>query len=190
MQGRALKCCSYIRGVHLLMTLYEIITGCQKNDERAHVLFLKRFLHTMVKHCRRMVRDPRDIMEIVNHGFLKAFRAIENNFIYQSDNQTEAWLRKIMTNLCLDHIEKEVKKKGKFTHEIPDSAQPGEIIPSMEYRDMLDFLHMVKKKYRMVFILFVVEGLTHEEIAEQLNITVNTSYSYLNRARKILQKFI
>lgn len=123
---------------------------------------------------------------ILNDAFMKVFDNIKK---YDINRPFKPWFRRIVVNTSINHYHKTKKKRER--HEIDFSTnQVGKnetIISGISYREIIDMVQHLSPAYRTVFTLHVIEGFTHEEIANRLDIAVGTSKSNLHKAKKNLQ---
>jgi len=124
----------------------------------------------------------------MNQGFFKVFTRIES---YDSAKPFKAWLGKIMINTSIDHYRSNLKmaytdELDKAEH-ISDNELPDR---NLAYNDLLAMVQQLPNAYRTVFNLFAIEGYSHEEIGELLNINAGTSKSNLHKARIKLKQMI
>jgi len=135
-------------------------------------------------------------MDVVNDSFVKIFNHF-NTFKIGSEDDNEkilmGWLKKITINTAIDHLRK--KQMVPEIGGIPESAF--EATSSYYNADQLalynDLMILVKElppNNRVVFNLYVIDGYSHAEIADLMNINIGTSKSHLSRARATLQKGI
>lgn len=127
--------------------------------------------------------------EIVNDGFMKVFQKIDQ---HATESSFKAWLRKIMINSSIDHYRKEVKHRhheeinGKtFLESVNNNA-----LDDLSYAELISMIQKLSPAYRAVFNLYVIDGFTHQEIAQALGISEGTSKSNLMKARENLKKMI
>ena len=145
--------------------------------------------------CDRYVNNQDDALEILNDGFLKIFKEIHHFQPAYSDvvSSFKGWLKKIMVYTAIDHFRKNQKHKivtslDNMVIHIPTHSD--EAIHKLSYDDIIRGIQELSPGYRAVFNLFVIEGLSHDEIAAQLGITSGTSKSNLSKARQQLQKIL
>ena len=145
--------------------------------------------------CDRYTNNQDDAVEILNDGFLKVFKEIHRYQPAYADvvGSFMGWLRKIMVYTAIDHFRR--NQKHRFTAELDNGiiqiASGGEdALDKISYDEIIRSIQKVTPGYRTVFNLFVIEGFSHEEIAEKLGISVGTSKSNLSKARKQLQKIL
>jgi RNA polymerase sigma-70 factor (ECF subfamily) len=145
--------------------------------------------------CDRYTNNQDDAVEILNDGFLKVFKEIHRYQPAYADvvGSFMGWLRKIMVYTAIDHFRR--NQKHRFTADIDNGiiqiASAGEdALDRISYDEIIRSIQKVTPGYWTVFNLFVIEGFSHEEIAEKLDISVGTSKSNLSKARKQLQKIL
>ena len=137
------------------------------------------------------------MVEIVNDGFIKIFRELHSFKPVFDDEEIslKGWIKRIMINTAIDHHRKYHKQQ------LMSGNQDETTIERIEYHsenalDKLSYDEIMKKVqslspvYRTVFNLHVIDGLTHEEIAKQLGISVGTSKSNLFKAKVNLKKML
>lgn len=127
-------------------------------------------------------------MEILNDGFVKIFSKLDR---YSTGLSFKGWLRKVMINSAIDYF----RRNEKHYHSLDISyiqAESGadSIIDKLSEQDIIAAIQRLPPSYRMVFNLYVIEGYKHEEISNQLNISVGTSKSNLSIARNKLRKIL
>jgi RNA polymerase sigma factor (sigma-70 family) len=145
--------------------------------------------------CDRYTNNQEDSVEILNDGFLKIFKEIHRYKPAYADeiSSFKGWLRKIMVCTAIDHFRK--NRKHQLVGELDSSiyhlpADNEAAIDKVSYHEIIKFIQELSPGYRIVLNLFIVEGLSHEEISQQLGISVGTSKSNLAKARKQLQKIL
>jgi RNA polymerase sigma factor (sigma-70 family) len=175
------------------LTLY--IRGCALNERDSQKKIYNSFYGYAMAICDCYANNEDDAVEILNDGFLKIFKEIHRyKPAYTNEiNSFKGWLRKIMVCTAIDHFRKNKKHRvvgeldivsvKAFTYE--ENA-----LEKISYDEIIRFIQDLSPAYRTVLNLFIIEGFSHEEIADQLGIAVGTSKSNLAKARKQLQKII
>ena len=143
--------------------------------------------------CLRYVNSREDAKEVVNDGFLKIFQEIYR-FNASFDKEVASFIgrmKRIMINTAIDHYRK--NKNRDLLQELNDNQEEictnGESgIEKLSHDELMKFVQMLPPGYRIVFTLYVIEGMTHKQVAEQLNITEGTSKSNFAKARMFLQQ--
>lgn len=145
--------------------------------------------------CDRYTHSQDDAVEILNDGFLKVFKEVHRYKPAYSDvvSSFKGWLRKIMVYTAIDHFRK--NHKHQFTAELDNgviqvSAPDEDALDRISYDEIIRSVQQLTPGYRTVFNLFVIEGFTHDEIADKLGISTGTSKSNLAKARRQLQKIL
>jgi RNA polymerase sigma factor (sigma-70 family) len=135
-------------------------------------------------------------VDVVNDGFVKVFRNFEK-FQFRDIENLEmvlmGWMRMIMINTAIDHLRKnnflpEIGDISENTWAQEDKSQASDQV--LMYKELVKQIKKLPPSYRTVFNLYVIDGLTHQEIANLLGISVGTSKSNLSKARVILQKIV
>ena len=168
------------------MSLEKLIIDCQKNDIRAQEQLYRLFASKLFTVCLKYSRSYADAEDNLQDGFLLIFNKIGQ---YRFQGSFEGWAKRVMVNNVLQQY----RSQGVFdlvNENIPDEPDieiDDESIP-MDF--LVDIIQQLPDRYRMVFNLYVMDGYSHKEIAEMLNITTGTSKSNLARARMILKEKI
>jgi RNA polymerase sigma factor (sigma-70 family) len=168
--------------------LQEILDGCIKRNRRSQELLYKQFYGYAMGVCLRYSKSREEAKEILNDGFFKIFTKLES---FDTTRPFKIWLGRIMINTALDHYRREVRR------DIFDDSETGEevsvdetIIGKLAYEELVGLIQQLTPSYRLVFSLYVIDSYTHEEIAEQLNISLGASKSNLSRAREKLREML
>lgn len=158
----------------------------KNNREAQHVLF-EMHAPKMLSICRYYIKDIHKAEEAMLNGFFKVFTNLKN---FKSEGSFEGWIRRIMVRESISylrqqkHIEfpvEDIEFKNGYSNNIKTNIEVAEI------QQLIDAL---PAGYKMVFVMFAIEGYKHHEIAVLLNITEGTSKSQLYKARKMLQEKI
>ena len=166
----------------------DIIAGCRKKHSRAQQLLYEKYAAKMSAVCRRYIKDPSEAESVMIGGFIKVFEKI---FQYKGNGNFEGWVKKIMINESLIYLRKNRNMYLEVNISNADHEPDYDLLDNrLEAEDLLEMVQKLPEGYRTVFNLYAIEGFTHKEIAEKLEINVNTSKSQLSRARKLLQKFL
>jgi RNA polymerase sigma-70 factor (ECF subfamily) len=128
--------------------------------------------------------------EIMNMGFLKVFQTIDR--FQDGGGNLDAWIYRIMINTSIDYYRKELKHRYQDDVEnhyhLQDDA--ADAVSDMSATELINLVQELSPAYRTVFNLYVIEGFSHKEIADQLNISEGTSKSNLAKARGNLQTMV
>lgn len=166
----------------------KIIKGCLAGDRRDQELLYRRHASKLFAVCMQYSGNDEEARDILQEGFIKIFENLAN---YKHEGSFEGWIRRIVVNTALEKFR---SKHNLFRIDDIDTISEPEANPDtedyagLEAVDLLYIIRELPPKYRMVFNLYAIEGYSHREIGEMLNISEGTSKSNLSRARTILQK--
>jgi len=173
--------------------LKELISGCVKGERKAQQQVYEMFYGKMMGVCLRYTKDADVAKDVLQDGFIKVYSKIKN---YNGEGSFEGWVRRIIVNTAIDFFRKNKSSATTLGSEYVDEA--GEMIEeeeneesifsSIKTSDVLEEIQRLSPAYQMVFNLYVVEGFSHKEIAEKVDISVGTSKSNLAKAKMNLKK--
>jgi len=177
------------------MGLHEIIEGCLQNKHRDQRVLYERWYAFSLKIVFRYIYRYDKAVDVVNDGFVKVFSKL-HTFRYEKTQNVEimflGWLRTIMIHTAIDRLRKDnfLPEIGINNDEswIEDKSQSAD--QSLLYKELINEIKKLPPTYRVVFNMYVIDGYTHQEIANQLGIQVGTSKSDLSKAKSLLRKFI
>ncbi len=167
----------------------EIVEGCLKGNRLFQKALFDRYSPRILAICMRYTNNTDEAYDILQDTFIKVFEKIIS---YKNEGSFEGWLKRICVNTALDHIRR--NKMDKFTDDVDSvqfklSSSQG-TLDDLLAEDLMEILKSLPVGYRTVFNMYVIDGYSHKEIADHLNITESTSKSQFSRARAILQKII
>ncbi|MGP1393177.1 MAG: RNA polymerase sigma factor [Candidatus Cryptobacteroides sp.] len=166
-----------------------IIDKCRKGDRSAQKKLYDYLAPKMFAVCLRYMGDRMPAEDILQDGFITLFSKLDS---YSGEGSFEGWARKIFVNTALMSLRKtdalklsdDLEEAGNLSSDISTQIQ------NIGYKEIMKIVMKLPDGYRTVFNMFVVEGFSHKEIAQALNISEVTSRSQLQRARMILQEKI
>jgi RNA polymerase sigma factor (sigma-70 family) len=171
------------------------VEGCAVNKRESQKIIYNSFYGYAMAICDRYANKQEDSLEIMNDGFLKVFKEIHHYQPAYSDviSSFKGWIRKIMVYTAIDHFRKNQKHKivtqlDPVEYQMATSS--ADAVDKLSYDEIILAVQDLSPGYRVVFNLFIIEGLSHEEIANKLDISIGTSKSNLSKARKQLQKIL
>jgi len=168
--------------------LHQLIRGCVKQDRKSQKLLYKAFYGFSMAICLRYAGNRDEAAEVLNQGFFKVFKNIDR---YDADRPFKAWLGKIMMNVSIDHYRANLKMAYTEDIENAEHLSDGDYSDkNLNYNDLLAMVQKLPQAYRTVFNLFAIDGYSHDEIGEMLNINAGTSKSNLFKARQKLKQMI
>lgn len=164
--------------------LIQIVEGCMKNERAAQERLYKMFYPKMMAMIRRYYSDEMIAEEIINNGFLKAFKHITS---FGFKGSFEGWLRKIMFRSVSDYSQIQNKYRDNVVLMEKDALLPRAHSHNLYYNDLMKLVEQLPEATRVVFNLFVLENYGHKEIAELMHISEGTSKWHVAEARKLLK---
>jgi RNA polymerase sigma factor (sigma-70 family) len=171
------------------------VEACALNSRESQKVIYSSFYGYAMAVCDRYTSNQEDAVEILNDGFLKIFREIHHYKPAYSDvvSSFKGWLRKIMVYTAIDHFRK--NQKHSLVTELDSvmyqfSSVSESAIDKLSHEEIIRSIQKLTPGYRTVFNLFVIDGLSHEEIAKHLGISIGTSKSNLSKARRQLQNIL
>ena len=168
--------------------LHQLIGGCIRKDRGSQKMLYKTFYGFSMGICLRYANNRDEAAEVMNQGFFKVFTRIDT---YDTTRPFKAWLGKIMTNVSIDYYRANLKMAYADDLDKAENMTDGELPDrKLNYEDLLAMVQRLPNAYRTVFNLYAIEGYTHEEIGEMLEISSGTSKSNLHKARQKLKQMI
>ena len=163
------------------------IQGCRKQHRETQRLVYETMAPKLYRLCKRYLKKEEEIEEVLADAFFTIFTKIEQ---LKEDSAFEAWARKITVNNCLLQIKKNINF-NLYLEDVSYNSQPlADEVTDLEEEDLLNLLQYIPDGCQTIFNLFVIEGYSHKEIAEQLGISEGTSKSQLNAAKSKLKELV
>lgn len=170
------------------MSESQLIERLKDQDRQAQKVLYDRYAPLMFSVCKRYLRTREDAEEALVSGMFKVFTQID---AYSGIGSFEGWIRRIMVNEALMLLRK--AQPLVFPGEeivAPDQADSFSIEAELSAREIMELLDQLPNGYRTVFNLYVLEGFKHQEIADMLGISINTSKSQLILAKEKLKTLL
>ena len=167
----------------------ELLQKCRDGDRRAQKQLYDALSAKMFAVCLRYMGGREAAEDVFQEGFVTVFTKLDS---YSGDGSFEGWARKIFVNTALMSLrKKDILRQSEEVDVVrslaTDSPTP---IQNMSYRELNAMIAELPPGFRTVFNMYVIEGYSHKEIAEELGISETTSRSQLQRARTMLQNRI
>lgn len=168
----------------------KLLQNCKNNDRKSQEQLYKLFHAEMLRLCYRYLKSDLLASEALNTGFLKVFQNLSS--FEQQKGELAGWIRTIMIRSCIDLSRKETR-----FHEVLQEAEEHnhtlpapDILNKLYVEDLLNYIRMLPAATQLVFNLSVIDGYSHKEIGEQLNINESTSRWHLSEAKKTLRALL
>lgn len=172
------------------MTDELLVHGCLRGKPRYQQALYEKYKVEMFTVCLRYASNRAEAEDFLQDGFMQVFKDLHQ--FDAEKGSLQGWVRRVIVNKALQHLRK--KRLEYADGDISDLANllPGEenIISMLSAQEIVQLIQQLPEGYRVVFNLFMIEGYGHQEIADMLGISVNTSKSQLRKARLALQQTI
>lgn len=174
------------------MTIESIIEGCRRGDAEARSELYRRYAATMFALVRRYVKVRAAAEDVFHDGFVVAYTKIDS---FRGQGSFEGWLKRIFVNAALSHLRDSavVRMVESDVGDLPPGVSggaPPEAVASLSQQELLEFMERLPEGYRTVLNLYAVEGFSHAEIGQMLNVSESTSRSQYLRAKARLLELI
>lgn len=165
----------------------QLIAGGLRNDRLYQEMLYRKYAPVMLSMCYRHTQDEHEAREIVNTGFLKVFQKLDQ---YSNQGSFEGWIRTIVFRSLSDFFRKKNRSICFLELDQRDKLKASSPLEDLYLEDLLEIIKGLPEQTRRVFSLYAIEGYTHKEIAELLDMKEGTSKWYLSEARKRLKQLV
>lgn len=171
------------------MTEELLLQGCYRNDAMAQQELYQRYSPKMLSVCYRYAKTREDAEDMLQEGFIKVFTQIHQ---YENRGSLEGWILRIVVHTCINHI----KKYKKFNDhvDIADAVnitvREESITGLIQAKQIIESIRSLPIGYRTVLNLYAIEGYSHREIGDMLDIEESTSRSQYTRAKNMLEEML
>ena len=171
------------------MTIEQMLSGCIANNAAAQEALYHRFSPKMLGVCYRFAKNREDAEDMLQEGFIKVFMQIQQ---FRCEGSLEGWIRRIVVHTCINIL----KKNKKFNESVDIIHANGlmgkdDFIPSIiQAKQVVECIRALPLGYKTVLNLYALEGFSHKEIGEILDIEESTSRSQYTRARIMLEDML
>jgi RNA polymerase sigma factor (sigma-70 family) len=166
----------------------DLINGCINGERKAQHDLYRKYAPLMYGVCLRYAGNVEEAEDILQEGFIKVFSKIAS---FRKEGSFEGWIRRIFVNTAIEHYRKKIYLQPISEHQ--ENTVEGKylsVLDKLGEKDIIKLVQQLSPGYRTVFNMYVVEGYTHKQIAEELGISEGTSKSQLSRAKMILQELV
>ena len=167
----------------------QLIEGCRKGNRLAQKELYDIYSRKMMGVCLRYVSDRETARDLLQDGFVKVFTSVDS---YTGTGSFEGWMRKIFVNCALEYLRKsDVLREATDLDNTAELINPdSSVVSDLSAAELMALVQELPAGFRAVFNMFAIEGYSHKEISEMLNITESTSRSQFTRAKQLLQRKI
>lgn len=166
---------------------HNLVAALTRQERWAQQQLYEQYYGKMMGICLRYAGSRDEALDLLHEGFIKVFQNISR---YRPGTSLPAWIRTIIVNTCIDYYRKTIRRRTddiSDAHYLSDDAP--DVLSNLTEQEILAAVQELSPAYRAVFNLYVVEGYSHKEIGEALQITESTSRSNLVKARLKLQEY-
>lgn len=166
-----------------------LLEGCKKNDAIAQQELYNKYSPKMLSVCYRYAKTREDAEDMLQEGFIKVFTQISQ---FEARGSLEGWILRIMVHTCINHL----KKNKRFNDNIDLSYAESigireDYIPAtLQAKQVVECIRALPLGYRTVLNLYAIEGYSHKEIGDMLDIEESTSRSQFTRAKNLLESML
>ena len=169
----------------------ELIQACIDGDRYSQSRLYEQFAPKMFSVCMRYSKSREEAEDILQDGFVQVFKSLHS---FRFAGSFEGWIRKIMVYAAITNYRSKsnmhaITKNVEYFSDI-EVIDNEDIISRLGNKELLRIVQSLPPMYRMVFNLYVFEGLKHREIAKELGVSEGTSKSNFHDAKVILQKAV
>jgi RNA polymerase sigma factor (sigma-70 family) len=169
-------------------TLDELLEGCKAGDRKMQELLYKQTSGKMLAICMRYAKDRMEAEDVLQIAYIKIFQKIND---FKNEGSFEGWMRRIVVNAAIESYRKNIRSLNIVEiDEAYEQPSTGFDFGTLGMQDLMKCIQKLADGYRMIFNMYVIEGYTHKEIADTLDISESASKSQLSRARAILKEEI
>lgn len=162
--------------------------GCLQQHRLAQGCLYQRHYSRLLGICMRYTGSRPEAEDVLNRAFLKIFQSIGE---YSEKGSLSGWMATITLRTAIDFVRSQVKIRSVFRlGEPPETPYDNGILEELQAEEIYRLIQQLPPDQRVVFSMNVVEGYTHREIAELLNINENTSKWRLAEAKKQLREWV
>lgn len=166
----------------------DFIQACVQQENWAQKKLYEDHFSVMIGVCLRYAKNKEQAMDIVHDGFIKVFLNIQN---YKPGTSLKAWMKRIMVTTSIDYYRRETLRKTiSLSQPLHSPTFNSSVISNMQSTEILACIQKLSPIYRTIFNMHAIEGYSHREIAELLNIKESTSRANLTKARHKLKELL
>ena len=171
------------------MTEEVILEGCLRNDPTAQRELYNQYSPKMLAVCYRYAHNREDAEDMLQEGFIKVFLQLRT---FESRGSFEGWIRKIIVHTCINILKKNKKfnESVDLIHASAIQIREDSVPAVVQVKQVVECIRTLPIGYRTVLNLFAIEGYSHREIAQLLDIEESTSRSQFTRAKSMLEDLL
>jgi RNA polymerase sigma factor (sigma-70 family) len=169
----------------------ELVELCLKGRSSAQEQFYHRFAPKMMSVCLRYSDDYEEAQDSMQDGFVQVFKMLHT---YKGEGSLEGWVRRVIVNTAINNLKRLKKHKNLSDVEEVGFMLQGDdedaVVGDMAVDDLMQIINRLPSGYRTVFNMYAIEGYSHKEIADTLEVTESTSKTQYRKAKLHIQKLM
>lgn len=169
--------------------LENLINDLKAGKRKAQAVLYKKYAPSLLGLCMRYGKSRAEAEDVLQEGFIKIFEKVGG---LQKASSLEPWMKRIMVNTAINSYHKNLKH---YYHQDIDDIQiddgvedTSEYMGGIKPETVLKSVQELPEGYKLVLNMYVFDGFSHKEIADELNISINTSKTQLLKARRKLRE--
>jgi len=171
------------------MQAEKLVELCINGDDLAQKMLYESHKVKMFMICLRYSNDKSEAEDMLQEGFIKIYKDLKQ---YKGTGSLGAWMSRVMVHAALSYLR---KWKGKYMfleenlHSYSYTA-PENTYANIGAKEITNMIQLLPQGYKTVFNLYVIDGYSHKEIADMLDISESTSKTQLFKAKKTLKNML
>lgn len=163
----------------------QLVDACIKGDREAQRHLYDRFAAAMLVVAMRYTKSDQEAEDVLQEAFIKVFEKIKT---FREESSLAFWIKRIVVNTALNSQRSKLYMFPMVdVEDMHNELDTGLSISQFHFKELLKFIQELPPGCQSIFNLYAIEGYSHQEIAELLDISVGTSKSQYSRARQLLQ---
>ncbi|MFT5215874.1 MAG: RNA polymerase sigma factor (sigma-70 family) [Glaciecola sp.] len=169
------------------MNLDQLIKACKKQQLKAQSKLYITNKDSLYMLCLKYCKNTEEAEDNLQDAFLSIFQNIKS---YKEKGSFEGWMKRVTINKAIDKYKKEAFVNSELNDDLLADTEIEEFEHQLPLDTILKVIQELPNRYRLIFNLYEMDGYSHKEIADLLQISVGTSKSNLHRAKLILKEKI
>lgn len=165
------------------MKEHDIILGCKQGNRLAQKYFVENYSPYIYTICRRYIKREDIAKDCLQDTLIHILKKINK---YSEEGKFKGWVSAVTVNKCIESIRKEKRNLFSSVDLVPEQAIQENVTLKLEHEDIMKFINTIPEQYRIVINMYLVEGYSHKEISQHLDISESSSRSLLSRAKKMI----
>lgn len=167
------------------MTEAEIISGCKANNRKAQKALVDTYSPYLYGVCVRYAVDRQYAKDCLQESLIRIINKVDT---YKETGKFKSWMAQVTAMKCLELLRKEKKFRSEEVSEQIELSTDTQVFDKMRQEEVMMFMDSLPDNYRISLNMYLVEGYSHRDIAERLQITEGSSRSLITRGRKMIQE--